>query len=140
MTTGGCLCGAIRYEIRGPLGRFVFCHCSRCRKASGSVVAFNAPMAAKDFVVVSGADLLKSFKSQSGVNRMFCGNCGSQIISRREQMPEIVRLRLGTLDTPPAHGPDAHIFVDSKIMWFDTHDDAPRFSEAPPPEFVRPQP
>lgn len=139
MMTGGCLCGSIRYEMRGSLGRSVFCHCSRCRKASGSVVAFNAPVAAKDFIVVSGEELLKSFKAASGVNRMFCANCGSQIVSRRDHAPEVLRLRLGTLDVPPAHGPEAHIFMSSKIPWFDTRDDVPKFADAPPLEFVRPR-
>jgi hypothetical protein len=137
MMTGGCLCGAIRYEIRGPLGRNVFCHCSRCRKASGSVVAFNAPLSAKYFAIVSGESSLKAFKTESGVSRMFCSNCGSQIISKRESAPDVVRLRLGTLDTPPAHGPEAHIFAASKIDWLETND-APHFDAAPPPEFVRP--
>ena len=138
MITGGCLCGSIRYEVHGALGRSVFCHCSRCRKASGSVAAFNAPVAAKDFSVVSGAELLKSYNADTGVERMFCANCGSQIISRRDKAPDVVRLRLGTLDSAPSRGPDAHIFVGSKIAWFDTRDGAPRFAEAPPPEFNRP--
>lgn len=136
MQTGSCLCGAIHYEIRGPLGRSVFCHCSRCRKANGSVVAFNAPVAAQDFVVTSGEDSLKTFEAPN-VHRYFCANCGSQIMSRRVNAPDVLRLRLGTLDVPPAAGPEAHIFVDSKINWFDIHDDAPQFEQMPPPEFMQ---
>jgi hypothetical protein len=139
MRRGGCLCGGIRYEVTGELGRSVFCHCQRCRKASGSVVAFNAPLAAKDFKVVSGAELLKSYTAETGLSRLFCANCGSQVISRRETAPEVVRLRLGTLDEPTQHGPEAHIFFEAKLPWFElAGDEAPRFPAMPSPEFLRP--
>lgn len=136
MHSGSCLCGKIRYEVRGELGASVYCHCSRCRKANGSVVAFNAPAAAQDFVVVAGEQFLKSF-DQSEVKRFFCSNCGSQLFSRRSSAPDLVRLRLGTLDVMPASGPQAHIFVDSKVDWFEIHDTAPQFAQMPSAEFMR---
>src|SRR6218665_3028746 len=114
MRSGGCLCETVRYEVRGPLGQAVFCHCSRCRKASGSVVAFNAPVRASDLVVIAGADAVKSFDAPA-VRRFFCAECGSQLYSQRTAAPEILRLRLGTLDTPPESGPQAHIFFASQI-------------------------
>lgn len=136
MISGGCLCGKIQYEIRGPLGRSVFCHCSRCRKASGSVVAFNAPVAAADLVIVAGEQCLKSFDNPV-VSRFFCGECGSQLFSRRAGAPDVLRMRLGTLDDAPANGPQAHIFTDSKIPWFDACDDAPKYAQMPPAEFMQ---
>lgn len=131
MHNGSCLCGTVRYEIRGELGDGVYCHCSRCRKANGSAFAANAPVAAKDFVVVAGASSLKTFRTEAGVERLFCSNCGSPIISRRDSMPDVVRVRLGTLDTPPEAAPRAHIFVGSKAAWFEIHDDLPQFVERP---------
>jgi hypothetical protein len=137
MASGSCLCGKVQYEIRGEIGRAVFCHCSRCRKANGSVVAFNAPVEADKFVVTAGENYLKSFDNGT-VARFFCTECGSPIMSLRAGAPEIVRLRLGTLDTPPASGPQAHIFVDSKLDWFEIHDDALQFPGPPPADFMKP--
>lgn len=131
MYRGSCLCGTVKYEVRGEFGAAYFCHCSRCRKATGSAFASSALVAAKDFVVVEGNDALKSF-SVKGVHRVFCGNCGSPIISRRDAMPEAVRVRLGTLDSPLQRGPQGHIYTASKANWFEICDDLPQYSELPP--------
>jgi hypothetical protein len=131
MHTGSCLCGAVRYEIRGDIGSGFYCHCTRCRKASGSAFASNAVVALDDFVVTTGADALKTFVAETGLHRSFCGNCGSPIISRREGVPQ-VRVRLGTLDTQPGQGPQAHIYVESKADWWEIHDDLPQYPAAPP--------
>ncbi|MBI3530426.1 MAG: GFA family protein [Betaproteobacteria bacterium] len=130
MHTGSCLCGAVKYEIRGELGPAFYCHCSRCRKASGSAFASNVVVSAKDFVIVQGEGSLRSFSSSEGMHRTFCSNCGSPIMSRRENFPQ-VRVRLGTLDTPLSEGPGAHIFVASKADWFEIHDALPQYSERP---------
>ena len=131
MHTGSCLCGAVKYEVRGDLGPAVYCHCSRCRKASGSAFGSNAVVAAKDFVVVEGEDSLKTFSTPQGVHRMFCANCGSPLISRRDILPDVLRLRLGTLDTPVPAAPSAHIFVASKAAWWEIRDQLPQHPERP---------
>ncbi|GAB3354320.1 GFA family protein [Lysobacter tyrosinilyticus] len=131
MHTGSCLCGSVRYEIRGDIGAGFYCHCTRCRKAGGSAFASNSVVEIQDFVVTAGADTLKTFTAESGLHRSFCGNCGSPIISRREGVPQ-VRVRLGTLDTPLGQGPHAHIYVDSKADWWEIHDELPQHAEAPP--------
>jgi hypothetical protein len=129
MHSGSCLCGAVKYEVRGDLGTAVYCHCSRCRKASGSTFGSNAVVAAKDFVVVKGADSLRTFSTPQGVHRMFCASCGSPIISRRDSVPDVLRLRLGTLDTPVPAPPSAHIFVASKAAWWEIRDQLPQHAE-----------
>lgn len=131
MHRGGCLCGAVKYEIRGEIGPGFFCHCARCRKATGSAFAASALVATKDFVVVQGEDALKSF-SVAGVHRVFCAHCGSPIISRRDAQPEFVRVRLGTVETPLERGPQGHIYVGSKANWLEIHDDLPQYAELPP--------
>ncbi|MFO7303881.1 MAG: GFA family protein [Gammaproteobacteria bacterium] len=131
MYAGGCLCGSVRYEIRGELGLSYYCHCSRCRKATGSAFAASALVAAKDFVVLQGEDALKSY-SVNGVHRIFCAHCGSPIISRRDAMPDAVRVRLGTIETPLPRGPHGHIYVASKANWFEICDDLPQYAEEPP--------
>lgn len=132
MHSGSCLCGAVRYEVHGDLGSIVVCHCKKCRKANGS--AFNAvtPIARKDLHLVSGQDSLAEFESSPGVHRVFCRGCGAQLYSRRDAMPETLRLRLGTLDTPVAGRPAMHIFTAHKAEWFDIPDGAPQYPERAP--------
>jgi len=121
----------VTFEIDGDLGPIAFCHCSRCRKANGT--AFNAASLVKkvDFRIVTGLDKLADFESSPGVGRVFCRVCGSPIFSRRDAMPDAVRVRIGTLDTPVSGRAAAHIFVASKAEWFDIHDDAPQYPERP---------
>ena len=127
MHKGSCLCGTVKYEVRGEfVGPVIYCHCSLCRKATATAFATNAPVAASDFVVTEGESALKAFASSPGVQRLFCSNCGSPIISRRDAMPDVVRLRLGTLDTPLPAPPTAHYFVGSKAEWYEIHDELPQ--------------
>lgn len=131
MHKGSCLCGAVEYEISGALGPIVFCHCSRCRKANGTAYAAVAPVATTDFRFVKGEEMLRDYHNDSGVHRIFCGNCSSPIIGKRDNVPETVRVRIGTLDTPITAKVSAHIFVGSKAEWDEIHDDAPQYAERP---------
>lgn len=128
MHRGSCLCGAVKYVLNGELGRSVFCHCTRCRKASGSAFAANAAIDEATFEITHGSDKLKSFSTPEGVHRLFCSVCGSPIISKRDSIPGVLRLRLGTLDTAPEK-PVAHIFTASKADWYEIHDTLPQFAE-----------
>ena len=132
MIEGSCLCGAVKYEIEGELGPIVFCHCSMCRKAQGSAFAANAPVDTARFRLVSGAGTLRSYRSSPGKERCFCGTCGSPVFSRRDDSPDVLRLRIGTLDTRIAARPSAHIFVGSKAEWYEIHDNLPRHPELEP--------
>ncbi|MGH8529946.1 MAG: GFA family protein [Nevskiales bacterium] len=129
---GGCLCGAVRYEYTGKFGPFVYCHCSQCRKAQGAAFGTNAPIEAARFKLLSGKDALKGYESSPGKKRMFCSNCGSPLFSQRDDMPDVLRLRMGTLETPIDDRPLAHIFVGSKANWYEIHDKLPQFAEFPP--------
>ena len=132
MNQGSCLCGTVRYEIRGELGPGYFCHCGRCRKASGSAFGANAMIASSDFSVTSGHASFKCFQAATGLKRYFCGECGSPIMSVRDTQPEVMRIRLGTLDTPVTKPSVAHIFSASKAAWDVIHDDLPQHAERPP--------
>ncbi|WP_347989092.1 GFA family protein [Methylomonas sp. AM2-LC] len=129
MYKGSCLCGSVKYEIKGELGAAVYCHCVRCRKASGSAFAANATVAEDSFKIVQGAESLKMFSTAEGVHRIFCSACGSPIISKRDSFPGVFRLRLGTLDTPITERLEAHIFVSSKADWYEIHDSLPQYTE-----------
>jgi hypothetical protein len=75
--------------------------------------------------------LLSLAAGTAGVHRFFCSNCGSPIISTRDTLPDIVRVRLGTRDTPLAGPPSAHIFVGSKAEWWQIRDQLPQHLERP---------
>ncbi len=129
--SGSCLCGGIRYRVDGELGAMVVCHCSRCRKANGSAFQAVVPIAAAAFELLEGAELLAGYESSPGVHRMFCRRCASPLYSRRDAMPETLRLRVGTLDTPLPAGPAMHIFVGSKAGWYEIHDRAEQYPTRP---------
>lgn len=126
MHTGSCLCGSVTYEIDGELGNIILCHCSRCRKVNGSAFGAVSPIASANFRVVKGEDVLRSF-SVDGVHRFFCSTCASPIVSRRDAMPHIVRVRIGSLDTPIDMPIAAHIFTGSKAEWYEILDDHPQY-------------
>jgi len=128
---GSCLCGGIRYRVSGELGAIMVCHCSRCRKANGSAFQATSPIATVDFQLQSGQELLAEYESSPGVFRVFCRVCASPLYSRRTATPEVLRLRIGSLDTPVVGRPALHIFTASKAEWHDIHDDAPQHANAP---------
>lgn len=131
MYKGSCLCGAIAYEISGELGPIICCHCVRCRKANGSAFASVSPVPSVNFHWLKGEDLLHSF-SVEGVHRFFCRQCASPLMSRRDAFPGVVRVRIGSLDTPIAGPVAAHIFTDFKAEWYEILDGQPQYKERMP--------
>jgi hypothetical protein len=125
MLRGSCLCGGIQYEIDAELGPITNCYCSQCRKASGAAFASNASVPAASFRFTGGADLLKHWESSPGRRRYFCGRCGSPIVKRSDNTPDVMRLRLGTLDSDPHAKPTKSSYVGSKAPWIDVRDDLP---------------
>lgn len=134
--TGSCLCRNVRYELRGELGEFGYCHCKSCQKASGSEHAANAPVARSDFVLLQGADTLRQFESSPGKLRVFCSGCGSPIYAYLAATPEVLRVRLGTLDTPFNQKPKAHFWVSERATWAPIADAIPQFPEWAPREVL----
>lgn len=129
---GGCLCGGVRYEVNGPLEDIQLCHCSLCRRAQGSAFAANIPVDEARLRMISGEDLLTRFESSPGKLRIFCGRCGSPLMSQAAAKPGVVRLRAGTLDAPTGARLGFHIFADSHADWWALDDELPRFAERPP--------
>jgi hypothetical protein len=126
--TGSCLCGAVRYQISGDLKPIQLCHCMDCRKAQGTAFAANMPVAADKFRFLSGEDALRAYESSPGKERVFCGTCGSPILSRLTAKPDTVRVRVGTLD-PPVRAPLAfHFHVKSKADWWQITDELKQYS------------
>ena len=129
---GSCLCRSVRYEVFGELGDFGYCHCRSCQKASGSAHAANAPIDRDDFVLLSGSEALRQFESSPGKFRVFCSTCGSPIYAFVAATPEVLRIRLGTLDTPFSKEPKAHTFVSERAPWAPIEDKIPQFPEWAP--------
>lgn len=129
MYQGGCLCGAVRFQISGEIRNIIYCHCSQCRKAQGSAFATNGIVAAEKFVFQSGEEALTGYESTPGQTKYFCKHCGSPIISKQVAKPEQVRVRLGTIESDISERPMAHIFTTSKANWEDICGDLPQFEE-----------
>jgi hypothetical protein len=124
---GSCLCGGVRYQIDGELGDFGCCHCTSCRKASGSAFGANVGVERSRFHLRDGQQLLREFESSPGKLRVFCSRCGSPIYAYLRQTPDVVRVRLGSLDTPLHARPRAHTWVSDKATWEVIEDSAPQF-------------
>ena len=117
MYQGGCLCGAVRFEIHGPIRNIVYCHCSQCRKVQGSAFATNGIVATADFHITQGKEALSCYTELPGQGKYFCHHCASPIMSKNEAYPGQVRVRLGTIESDITERPGAHIFVSSKAVW-----------------------
>jgi len=79
--TGGCNCGAVRYEVTEPLVIASYCHCRRCQRRSGAAASPNAHPAEGAFRIVKGHDRLKQWKPEDGGEKWFCGDCGSSMLA-----------------------------------------------------------
>jgi len=103
--TGGCLCGGVRYEIRGPFLRAGHCHCSRCRRHSGAAVCTQGRVRQDEFSLVSGTDLVRVFRPVDGSVKAFCSICGSSLFGGTWPAGPEVSIRLGTVDGDPGIRP-----------------------------------
>ncbi len=117
MYQGSCLCGQVRLKVAGPIESVIHCHCSRCRKSSGTAYATNGFIARSGLTIETGAELIRSYQSAPGKLRHFCGNCGSPLYSSNEQTPERLRIRLGVLDSDIVERPVSHNFMSSRANW-----------------------
>ena len=128
--TGGCMCGAVRYEAIGDTFGVNHCHCKSCRRHTGGPVVTLAGYMA-DQVKFSGVER-KIYASSEGVGRAFCGNCGTPItwesVSSVRGGP-IFEIHISTFDNPDVLVPNGHSFDSERISWFDIADNLPRFSE-----------
>jgi len=127
--TGGCLCGAIRYEASGALHGSFICHCRMCQRASGAPFAALFYMSAEDIRVTRGQP--KTYKSSPQVDRDFCGNCGSSLFFDRSNRPGQRAIFVGSLDDPNNFNPDCHLCLSSAVNWLDIRDTIPRYAQKP---------
>ncbi|MEN9314322.1 MAG: hypothetical protein RIS35_715 [Pseudomonadota bacterium] len=133
--TGGCLCGAIRYELQAPVEALVACYCSDCRHASGTAASINARVPASGFRIVSGRTRIFGKAADSGrmLHRHFCGDCGSPIYSQHADGPDLLILKAGSLDRQQGMQLAANIWVRSAPPWARVDATVPSFEEGRPP-------
>jgi hypothetical protein len=131
MPTGGCLCGAVRYEIDGRISPIWFCHCSKCRRARGSAFHAGAACRRKRFRFLQGEEAIAEYRMPSGYATRFCRTCGSPAPSFPEHT-DLVTFPVGTLDGDPGSRPQRHIFVASKAPWYEIRDELQQFAEQAP--------
>jgi hypothetical protein len=131
--TGGCGCGAVRFEVAGPLESASYCHCTRCQRRSGTAASANARLRPGSFRIVQGEDELRSWAPEGGSEKIFCGRCGSALFSRPPGDAAIGWVRLGAFDTDPGIRPRWHQYVDYAAPWEPLPEDGlPRYPEARP--------
>jgi hypothetical protein len=124
--SGGCACGAVRYELKSEPWDTGWCHCRTCQLNSGAPAMVFSSVEPEGFIWTRGADKVKSFKSSSFGRREFCGECGTPFLMIVDHQPETVDFSVATLDEPAAIEPGFHIFYGSRIRWFEPGDDLPR--------------
>jgi hypothetical protein len=124
---GRCLCGAVRYEVEDAFEYAVNCHCSQCRRTTGSAFKPLAGIRAGKLRLIAGADRLLVFgKPTAGDIR--CAACGALLYSIVRDA-QYAHVAMGTLEDAPGIRPTKHIFVGSKAPWFTITDDLPQFEE-----------
>lgn len=127
--TGGCLCGAVRYEIHGPMRPVVYCHCEQCRKTSGHFVAASACEPDDLELIEDGS--LRWFDSSAHAQRGFCSVCGASLFWRRSGGGH-VSIMAGTIDTPTGVEAIAHIFVANASDYYELGDGLPQYADGGP--------
>jgi hypothetical protein len=132
--TGGCLCRAIRYRVSQPIEKVIACHCTHCQKVSGAACSHNAALMATAITFTAGTPKRYVDTADSGnrLYRFFCGECGSSLYSQREKMPEMVVLKVGTLDDPGDLTLAMNIWTKSARSWMPLDPEVQRYPENRP--------
>jgi hypothetical protein len=130
MVKGSCLCGAVEFAVKPPFSAFRYCHCSRCRKASGSAHAANLFVPRAQFQWLKGESSVKRFELPNAQRFAvwFCADCGTRVphaIRSREDM----LVPAGVLDGDPQARPQSSIFWASKADWYVEPGEMPQFKE-----------
>lgn len=130
--TGGCHCGAIRYQASGEALTHALCHCTDCRRHAG------APMVGWTMYPESAVKITKGtprvYASSAQGRRHFCPDCGTGLFyANAAMLPGIIDIQSATYDDPAAVPPRAHIQTAERLPWMTRLDELPEFERYPPP-------
>ena len=119
--SGGCQCGAIRYELRGDSKMLYACHCTDCQKQSSSAFGMSLIVAPRNLHFVSGEDRLRSWDTRGGDGEIkrcrFCPDCGTRISHGSDSAGADISIKAGTLDDTSSLRPVAQIWLRSAQPW-----------------------
>lgn len=128
---GSCLCGCVAYEIEGDFENFYLCHCSRCRKDTGSSHASNIFSSTAELTWISGEDHVKTFRVEgTHHSKSFCEHCGSALPVLQMEGSLLV-VPAGSLDTDPHIYPGGHIYMESRALWDNNLEKIPQYPKQP---------
>jgi hypothetical protein len=131
--TGGCTCGAVRFEISEPLVAAGYCHCTRCQRRTGTAASASARVAPGSLRWVSGEDRIRTWWPPDGFGKAFCADCGGHLYSQSPDDPTVVSVRLGAFDGDPGIRPAYRQHVGSAAPWEPIPDDGlPRYPGSRP--------
>lgn len=132
--TGGCLCGAVRYEATGEPLTALRCHCRDCQYLSGGEPLAEVVVPASALAVTRGkpAVFRTAANSGAGVRRSFCPACGTPLFAGIEAHPDAVAVTIGSLDDPARHPPTVHVWTASAQPWHRIDPARPAFERNPP--------
>jgi hypothetical protein len=124
--SGACLCGAVRFEVEGPLDRVAHCHCSICQRAHGAAYVTWAAVPRERVRITRGADALAHFASSEIGTRSFCRTCGSSMFCELTTHPADIDVALACLRGDHGAKPRAHLFFDDRAPWTEVADGLPQ--------------
>jgi hypothetical protein len=131
--TGGCGCGAVRFEVTAPFVSATYCHCTRCQRRSGTAASAQGRAEPGTIRVVAGESELGAWAPEGGYEKLFCRQCGSALFGRPPGAAEYTSVRLGALDGDPGIRPQWRQFVAYAAPWEAIPDDGlPRYDEGKP--------
>lgn len=128
---GGCLCGAVRFEVTESLESAGYCHCTRCQRRTGTAASAQARVAAGSLRVLAGEEHVRCWQPDDGYAKCFCRLCGGALWSRHPEDETRISVRLGAFDSDPGIRPSYRQYVAYAAPWEPVPDDGlPRFPEA----------
>ncbi len=125
---GGCLCGRIRYRVRGEPVNVCHCHCTMCQKAAGAAFVTWAQFPLDQIEFTKGKPAV--YQSSDIAERMFCGACGTALTFKYGDNPEDLDLTVCSFDEPATLKPEDHIWTSTALRWAHTDDGLPRYMES----------
>jgi hypothetical protein len=129
LVRGSCQCRAVTFEVAGAFERFFLCHCSRCRKGTGSAHAANLFSSTAEITWLSGSDLITTYRVPDTRHaRSFCSQCGSAV---PRQTGKMLLVPAGSLDSDVPIRPTAHIHFESRANWDEALEQVHKFPALP---------